>query len=1077
MDEPRTERQPEAVINDPAAIDKLINAFSQQWKASECGAPVPRLEDYLQRVAADKLAAVFSDLLQIDISFRESRQLVIDPADMQKRFPQFSHLIQPVLNDPSCLTTSLNAHLNSTQDGQKQLSESDIVISGADDDIHRPTRLPKTVESDALLDQANDVEDHSAENANGGSTTEELMPSSIGRFVIQKVLGEGAFGRVYLAMDSELRRPVALKVLKAGAFASMKNVESFINEARNAARLRHPGLVTVYDVQKYQGRPFVVQEYIAGQTLANLLRSNRLSLPEMVRMVIDIADAIGAAHAQGLVHRDLKPANILLNQQGRPHVADFGLALHESVQRKRKGEVSGTPAYMSPEQLRGESHRLDGRTDIWSLGVIFYEMLAGKRPFDGQNQAELLDEIQNREPRPPRQLTRNSDIDDELERICLKCLEKRSSNRYGSATQLIDDLQYWLQSGHSRTTEPVSRTYALPSTSPGTKPATVDSPVEGTSPVVPKGLRSFDQDDADFFLLLLPGPRDRHGLPETIRYWKSKIEQTDAEQTFGVGLIYGPSGCGKSSFVKAGLLPLLDSHVTSIHLEAAPDQTDVRLKKALVKRFPQLEQYGTSAEMMRAIREGEVGYGKVLLVIDQFEQWLYSTKSFESTVIGDALRQCDGAVLQCLLLVRDDFWMAISRFMHELEIEIEGSNSRAVDLFDPDHAKKILILLGQAYGRLPNPEDKELSADQHDFIDSAIDGICENGKVVCVRLSLFADMVKNRSWSVSELKKLGGTEGVGEKFLEETFNSASAPPHHRFHQQAAREVLAALLPEVATGIKGAMRSKSELLQLSGYEKRPEEFERLIRILDRDLRLITPAEVGDRDESSSPEYYQLTHDFLVPSLRTWLTRKKKETRRGQAEIRLEDRASLWSNRPERRLLPGSLDYLRMRFLTERKKWTPSQRQFMQAAGRHHTVRSMLALLMALFLGWSGQQVYQRMRADALVEKLVSASADELPSMTPQLAKYMNFARPKLEDYVQGERINKKAQLHARIALAATDKGTRQSVGVACWKTIPTTWNRYYWHLRVARWQRPHALASLGIDCRICGNTLSCRRGTR
>jgi len=420
--------------------------------------------------------------------------------------------------------------------------------------------------------------------------------------------------------------------------------------------------------------------------------------------------------------------------------------------------------------------------------------------------------------------------------------------------------------------------------------------------VVPKGLRSFDEDDADFFLELLPGPRDRDGLPDSIRFWKRKIEQIDPDLTFRLGLIYGPSGCGKSSLVKAGLLPRLAKHVLSVYVEASPEETETRLLKALREACPDLPPELGLVDALALVRKGRVlrSGQKVLIVLDQFEQWLHAKRSEENTELIAALRHCDGEHLQAVVLVRDDFWMAATRFMRDLEIRLlEGENSAAVDLFDLDHARKVLVAFGRAFGRLPEHASDTLK-DQKDFLKESVNGLAEEGKVISVRLALFAEMMKGKPWTPSTLKEVGGTKGVGVTFLEETFSASTAPPEHRFHQKAAQAVLKALLPESGTDIKGQMRSRQELLDASGYANRPRDFDDLIRILDPELRLITPTDPegpSSEGQQTTPcgQYYQLTHDYLVPIVREWLTRNQKETRRGRAELLLTEMTHSWKNR--------------------------------------------------------------------------------------------------------------------------------------------------------------------------------------
>jgi eukaryotic-like serine/threonine-protein kinase len=549
--------------------------------------------------------------------------------------------------------------------------------------------------------------------------------------------------------------------------------------------------------------------------------------------------------------------------------------------------------------------------------------------------------------------------------------------------------------------------------------------------IVPKGLRSFNAADSDFFLQLLPGPHDKDGLPESIRFWKQRIEVTD-ELTFTVGVIYGPSGCGKSSLMKAGLLPRLSKKVVSIYVEATANDTETRLLNGLRKHCPELPVDSDLTGTITALRQAQ-GLGqsqKVLIVFDQFEQWLHAKRQERDLELAKALRQCDGERVQAVVMVRDDFWVGLSRFLESLGISlVVGENAALVDLFDLIHARKVLTEFGRAFGRLSNDPDS-LSKDQDTFLNQAVDGLAQDGRVVPIRLAVFAEMVKGRSWNTTTLKEVGGTEGVGVAFLEETLNSTTL----RHHQRAARAVLKSLLPEQGSDIKGNMRSRQELLEASGYADRQGDFDTLIRILDSEVRLITPTDPEgiDSDGSSTKvqtghSYYQLTHDYLVPSLRAWLTRKQKETRRGRAEFRLVDRAAVWNTKPENRLLPSLWEYINIRMLTDRKKWTASQRKMMGKAVRFHGIRTGIAAAVLIALALSGvavsRQIEEKRQADyaaSLVKRLVAADITEVPGIVQELGAYRRWADPLLRQADAQAKKGSNRKLHLDLGLLPVDE---------------------------------------------------------
>jgi serine/threonine protein kinase len=276
-----------------------------------------------------------------------------------------------------------------------------------------------------------------------GANDDGQFPASLGRYRITGKLGSGGFGVVYKGYDDDLRREVAIKVPHRERIATPEDAETYLAEARSLASLDHPHIVPVHDLGRAEdGLCFVVAKFIEGTDLARKLKDTRLSFGESAELVATIADALHHAHKRGLVHRDVKPANILLDTEGRPYLADFGLALKEEDYDKGGG-IRGTPAYMSPEQANGEAHRVDGRSDIFSLGSVFYELLTGSRPFRGNTPTDVIIQISCDEPCPPRQVA--DAIPAELERICLKALAKKASERYTTAKDLADDLGHFLR--------------------------------------------------------------------------------------------------------------------------------------------------------------------------------------------------------------------------------------------------------------------------------------------------------------------------------------------------------------------------------------------------------------------------------------------------------------------------------------------------------------------------------------------------------------------------------------------------------------------------------------------------------
>lgn len=281
------------------------------------------------------------------------------------------------------------------------------------------------------------------------------MPEKLGHFRIVRVLGEGGFGIVYLAEDENLaNRQVAIKIPRHGFFATVDEEQRFFREARNVARLKHANIAQVHEISEDRNTPFIVSEFIDGLTLRDVIRNGNPQRQDWVKLLIQVAEAVQFAHNNRIIHRDLKTSNILIDHDQNAFVVDFGLSRREDAEitMTMEGAVVGTVQYMSPEQAAGKQSEVGPHSDIYSLGVILYEMLCKELPFNGSNRM-VLDQVIHDEPRSPHRL--NETVPKDLETITLKAMAKMPSQRYASAQDFADDLKRWLR-GEPILARPVS---------------------------------------------------------------------------------------------------------------------------------------------------------------------------------------------------------------------------------------------------------------------------------------------------------------------------------------------------------------------------------------------------------------------------------------------------------------------------------------------------------------------------------------------------------------------------------------------------------------------------------------------
>ncbi len=414
MNQPTDARSDDLDLEIERRIDAICRRFEADWRAGKR----PPIDDYLADIADQARPALREELTALECELRQSDDTLARPER----------------------TAAPKSPLHAT------IADAPANVLGPPPTPPLPGAGPRSADDDDTMPAG----DHAILDLRSADPAHPEAPSPtrvryFGDYAIRRELGRGGMGVVYEARQVSLNRLVALKMVKAGLLAGGEELRRFQNEAEAVARLDHPGVVPIYEVGEHDGQNYFSMKLVPGDSLARLIGRYKNDPRAAARLVADAAEAVAHAHARGILHRDLKPANILVDDEGHPHVTDFGLAkqLEDDIEFTQSGAILGTPAYMSPEQAGGRRGAVTTASDVYGLGAVLYALLTGRAPFGGDSVAETLEAVRDQPPEPP---GRRNAVPRDLETICLKCLEKDSRRRYLTAQALADDLRAWLDS-------------------------------------------------------------------------------------------------------------------------------------------------------------------------------------------------------------------------------------------------------------------------------------------------------------------------------------------------------------------------------------------------------------------------------------------------------------------------------------------------------------------------------------------------------------------------------------------------------------------------------------------------------
>jgi WD40 repeat protein len=723
------------------------------------------------------------------------------------------------------------------------------------------------------------------------------MNQSISHYRILESIGSGGMGQVWKAEDINLQRTVALKCISPGMIKDQQAKKQATHEARAAAAINHPNIATVYEIGDVDGLFYIAMEYVEGETLSSLIEQRRLSLTEAIEIASQIAEALQAAHSHGLIHCDIKSSNIIVTPERQVKVLDFGLArfVEQSFVPGDGKAIAGSLGYMSPQQIRGEP--LDGQTDIFSLGVALFEMLAARRPFDGTSRLSLVQAILNDEP--PRIGAFRDDAPLELESILRKALEKSRSQRYRTVDEMLADLTRLKERLENKRTHAVvldadtmvRDSNNAESVAQGLAENAIDrflsvlwryrrwllviavfaaltpifdlfsNPQRTLTQAIVIGLlllscisfiaytaarrRRIQQvylhPVAAAFRGLVPlqeADRDRFYGREVD---KLALYEKVASSDFRFGVLFGESGSGKTSLVRAGLLPKLwEEGLVPIYCRSYKDPLASVMEECRRRSHLDQREHESPADYLRRVIK-KLG-GPLIITLDQFEEFFVTFRSKpERAPFISFVAEChDSANLavKFLVSIRSDFlYLISSEFDGLIPDPLSASRLYYLKNFDEDQAAEII----DSSARKANlPFEPGLSR-------VIARDLSVSNLVLPSELQIVGERVQSRRiFTAQEYKRAGGKQALVHSFLEEVIQASGD-----------RETCGLLL-------RSMISDENTRLTLT-LEEIAKRTQRNRETIEQILRLLVGARLAREIQDDEPWRYELMHEYLIQKI--------------------------------------------------------------------------------------------------------------------------------------------------------------------------------------------------------------------